>query len=114
MDSQHTHAVGELSPSVLFVTLVCLVILRWLGTALYRLCLSPVASIPGPRLAAITFWYEFYYDVWRKGQYTWKLKDLHKEYGKFSALNSSKVIYRLQANSFVQDPSSESIPPKFI
>ena len=48
---------------------------------IYRLFLSPLASIPGPRLAALTSWYEFYYDVIKPGQYVFKIKDLHEEYG---------------------------------
>lgn len=47
----------------------------------YRLYLSPIAGFPGPKLAALTFLYEFYYDVWQEGQYTWKIRDLHDKYG---------------------------------
>jgi hypothetical protein len=50
--------------------------------ALYRLVLSPIADFPGPRLAALSFWYEFYYDVILQGRYTWKIKELHERYGK--------------------------------
>lgn len=50
--------------------------------AVYRLYLSPVAKIPGPRLAALTFWYQFYYDVIKRGQYTRKIVDLHQQYGR--------------------------------
>jgi len=49
--------------------------------AIWRMYLSPIAGFPGPRFAALTFWNEFYYDVIRKGQYTWKLVDYHKKYG---------------------------------
>ena len=49
--------------------------------AIWRLYLSPVAHIPGPRFAALTFWNEFYYDVVLGGKYTWKLLDYHKKYG---------------------------------
>lgn len=52
----------------------------WL--AVYRLYLSPLAKIPGPKLAALSFWYECYYDVILPGRYTWKLEELHNTYGK--------------------------------
>ena len=49
--------------------------------SIYRLYYAPVAGFPGPRLAALTFFYEFYYDVWCEGHYTWKIQALHKQYG---------------------------------
>ena len=49
--------------------------------AIWRLYLSPVAHIPGPRFAALTFWNEFYYDVFLGGKYTWKLLEYHEKYG---------------------------------
>ncbi|KAI0906802.1 trichodiene oxygenase [Ustulina deusta] len=51
------------------------------GIAFYRLTLHPLARFPGPKLAAITRWYEAYYDVILDGQYTFKIKELHKKYG---------------------------------
>lgn len=56
----------------------------FLTLAVYRLYITPSAQFPGPKLAALTFWYEFYYDCWLGGQYTWKIEELHKEYGKFA------------------------------
>ncbi|KAE9367607.1 cytochrome P450 monooxygenase [Stipitochalara longipes BDJ] len=47
----------------------------------YRLYLSPIAHIPGPKLAALTRLYEAYYDLYLGGQYTFKIIELHKEYG---------------------------------
>ncbi len=56
--------------------------LRLVGFAIFkRLFLSPLAHIPGPKLAALTSWYEFYYDVVKPGRFVWKIKDLHAEYG---------------------------------
>ena len=56
--------------------------LGWLVYLLIsRLILSPLAGIPGPKLAALTSWYEFYYDVIKPGKFVWKIKDLHEEYG---------------------------------
>ncbi|KAG6365865.1 hypothetical protein INS49_000041 [Diaporthe citri] len=47
----------------------------------HRLFLHPLAKYPGPKLAAITRWYECYYDVIQNGQNTFKIKELHEEYG---------------------------------
>lgn len=48
---------------------------------IYRLYFHPLAKFPGPRLAIVTYWYEFYYDIVRRGQYTYKLRELHEKYG---------------------------------
>ena len=52
----------------------------------YRLLLSPIAKFPGPKLAAVTFWYEFYYDAILKGRYTFKIKEMHEKYGEYLPL----------------------------
>lgn len=50
----------------------------------YRLTIHPLARFPGPHLAAITRYYEAYYDVFCNGHYTFKIAELHKKYGKHS------------------------------
>jgi hypothetical protein len=57
--------------------------------AIYRLYLSPIAKFPGPKLAALTKWYEFYYEVVLRGKYSDHITELHKTYGKFGVINSS-------------------------
>lgn len=47
----------------------------------YRLFLHPLAKFPGPKLAAITRYYEGYFDVILNGQYTFKIALLHQQYG---------------------------------
>jgi hypothetical protein len=49
--------------------------------AITSLVLHPLAKIPGPKYAAITHYYQFYYDVIRRGRFPWKLKLLHEKYG---------------------------------
>ncbi|KAG6109713.1 hypothetical protein E4U31_006669 [Claviceps sp. LM219 group G6] len=56
-------------------------ILYAIVVAVQRLYLSPIAHIPGPRLAALTQYYEFYYDIILGGKYTFKILELHKKYG---------------------------------
>lgn len=66
----------------IFLTTVLLAILLTTAGAIRRLFLHPLAHIPGPRLAALTWWYEFYFDAVRPGQYVFKIQELHKQYGK--------------------------------
>lgn len=56
-------------------------ILIYVGRTTYSVYLGPLAKFPGPKIAAATLLYEFYYDIICKGQYTWKIKELHQKYG---------------------------------
>lgn len=58
-----------------------LLVLYCIGTAIYRLYLSPLAKIPGPKLAALTPWYNAYYDLVLGGQYVWRVEEMHRQYG---------------------------------
>jgi hypothetical protein len=53
--------------------------------AIYRLYLSPLSKFPGPKLAALTLWYEFYYDVVKNGKYLWEIEKMHEQYGTFQS-----------------------------
>ena len=66
--------------------------LGWVAYGIaYRLFLHPLANIPGPKLAALTSWYEIYYDVVMPGKYVWKIKDLHSEYGAIIRIAPNEV-----------------------
>ncbi|TVY18530.1 Cytochrome P450 monooxygenase SAT11 [Lachnellula arida] len=56
-------------------------------SSIWRLYLSPVARLPGPKLAALTQWYELYYDLIRSGKYVWKIGELHEQYGPIIGIN---------------------------
>ena len=62
-----------------------IVLLYVLSLIIYRLYFHPLAKFPGPKIAACTTLYEFYYDVVKDGQYIWQIKDLHQEYGEYPA-----------------------------
>ena len=63
--------------SILLASTIYLILL-----CAYRLFLHPLASFPGPPLAAITHWYEFYYDFFSPGgQYIFVIRDMHVKYG---------------------------------
>ncbi|KAI9710154.1 MAG: hypothetical protein M1820_002956 [Bogoriella megaspora] len=47
---------------------------------IHRLYYHPLRNVPGPRLAALTFWYETYYEVVQPARYTWKIGELHEQY----------------------------------
>ena len=78
----------KMSPQVLTAdnTIIILVaasiVLYILYGVIHRLYFNPLAKFPGPPLAAVTFWYEFYYDVIKRGRYTWKIAELHEKHGK--------------------------------
>ena len=69
------------SSASIFWLLLAAVVAHTLYGAIWRLYLSPLAHIPGPWFAKLTFWNEFYYDVVLKGRYTWKIADYHAHYG---------------------------------
>ncbi len=72
---------------VLAIAVLSVYLLYLVGLVIFRLYLSPIAKFPGPKLAAATYLYEGYYDVVKRGKYTFKIKDLHDEYGWFHAFH---------------------------
>ena len=46
-----------------------------------RLYFSPLSNFPGPKLAAATLWYEFFWDVVNPGFMIWRIQDMHRKYG---------------------------------
>ena len=82
-------------PPLPIVLVFCLVLTCYiLYGIVYRLYLSPIANFPGPKLAAVTFWYECYYDVLKGGRYSWKIADLHEKYGMYQCSQSSVSVMR--------------------
>jgi hypothetical protein len=47
----------------------------------YRLYFHPLAHVPGPPLARVTYLFEWYYDILLGGRFRYQLKKLHEKYG---------------------------------
>ncbi|KAF7548101.1 hypothetical protein G7046_g8791 [Stylonectria norvegica] len=88
-------AVQEIIAVLTWQQAVCLFGGIWLIYAVQlvvqRLWFSPLAHIPGPRLAALTQYYEFYYDIVLGGQYTFKIIDMHEKYGPIVRINPWEI-----------------------
>jgi hypothetical protein len=59
--------------------------------AFYRLFIHPLAGFPGPKLAAASYWYEYYFDCRLRGQYVFKIRDLHEQYGPIVRINPDEI-----------------------
>ncbi|KAI0315343.1 hypothetical protein OF83DRAFT_1022687, partial [Amylostereum chailletii] len=58
-----------------------------------RLFFHPLSRFPGPKLAAATYWYTTYYDVWKDGSLVEHLVELHKRYGPVVRIGPNDVRF---------------------
>ena len=71
-----------LTINMAYLILLLSTALCWLTyQSIYRLFFHPLSHIPGPRLAAVSYIYQFYFDVIKGGKYIWEVRRLHEEYG---------------------------------
>ncbi|KAF2832484.1 putative benzoate 4-monooxygenase cytochrome P450 [Ophiobolus disseminans] len=64
----------------------------YIAVSIYRIHFHPLAKLPGPKLAALTYWYEFYYDVYPyQFQYGFRIKQLHEQYGPIVRINPRHI-----------------------
>ncbi|KIK58356.1 hypothetical protein GYMLUDRAFT_1006072 [Collybiopsis luxurians FD-317 M1] len=66
---------------VLYTVLVSLLLSYLAGLALYQLFFHPLHKFPGPVLAAVSSWYEVYYNLIKGGEFITELERLHKLHG---------------------------------
>lgn len=87
-------------PSLLATSWPMLLVLGWLSylvtRSVYRVFLSPIAHIPGPKLAVVTRWYEAYYEIVLSGQYSFHIDKLHDKYG-IPRLSEASFLNRMWA-----------------
>ncbi|KAF2685008.1 cytochrome protein [Lentithecium fluviatile CBS 122367] len=70
--------------SVVLPAVFLLAVVYCFSLTIYRMYFSPIAKFPGTKLAAITHWYQKYFDLVAKrhgGQFLWEIKRMHEKYG---------------------------------
>ncbi|KAF1828860.1 cytochrome P450 [Decorospora gaudefroyi] len=81
--------------------LVRFVLLCWVAYSglrcLYNVCFHPLRKIPGPWMAAMTPFPDFWHDAVRRGNYIWEIQKMHKKYGPIVRINPNEV--------HIEDPS---------
>ena len=89
-----------------FIVYGMLIAAGWtLYGAVWRLYFSPLSKFPGPKIAALTQWYEFYYNIIRPGVFFHEIARMHEIYGMYrqflSGLQNSEASFpvnkRIQA-----------------
>ncbi|THV55127.1 hypothetical protein BGAL_0013g00120 [Botrytis galanthina] len=81
-----------------------------IAEATRRLYFHSLAHIPGPKLAALTWWYEFYFDVIQPGQYVFKIQELHKQYGPIIRITPDEL--HIQDVGFLDTVYAPSASPR--
>ncbi|KAH7880890.1 uncharacterized protein C8R40DRAFT_1075660 [Lentinula edodes] len=82
--------------------LLCSFFSFYIGTlVLYRLLFHPLRTFPGPVIAALTDWYEGYFNIVKGGAFITELERLHKVYGK---LGGPPISSPAHLNNFILSP----------
>lgn len=68
------------NPAHLGYTLLLFLVFSGLWVSCKRLYFHPLRKIPGPLLARLTGWWEFYFDVVDNGTLVKRLPRLHEKY----------------------------------
>lgn len=84
---------ASLSLPKIALTISTLFIIYTITKLIYRLFLHPLSHFPGPKLAAVTFWYEAYFDVFLNpgGQFIYHLDTLHEQYGPIIRVSPEEI-----------------------
>ena len=71
-------------PDFILSSFVCLAVFL-VYHVIHRLYFHPLSKFPGPWIAALTRWYEFYHDVIQDGTYVKYYPVLHAKYSELIA-----------------------------
>ncbi|ESU07768.1 hypothetical protein SNK03_002696 [Fusarium graminearum] len=95
MDSKSTWETVDVRGIASFksvATLVGVWFLYRIFVALYNISpFHPLSRFPGPKIAAVSYLYEAYYDWWRVGRYGKVIRDMHERYGPIVRINPDEL-----------------------
>ncbi|KAF3482546.1 benzoate 4-monooxygenase cytochrome P450 [Arthroderma uncinatum] len=80
-----------MEPLNLLTALILALFSYFVIQTIYRLYFHPLSKFPGPKLAAIGRYYEFYFSVIKGGMYIWEVQRMHEEYGPIIRINHREL-----------------------
>ncbi|KAI5797759.1 cytochrome P450 [Geopyxis carbonaria] len=112
LDAARVYLPGALAQLQLPYTIPALTIVYFLSLAAYRLFFHPLKGFPGPRLAAVSFIYECWFNFFLFGEFANHLHVLHDRYGPVVRFGPNKLHFSdprayhtiYSTDDFVKDP----------
>jgi hypothetical protein len=87
----HPVATSRFGLGLIFGAILIFLAYKILST-LFSYFTFPIRDIPGPRIAAITRYYEFYYNAIKHFSYAQKVAELHQQYDQANQLTRCLVF----------------------
>ncbi|KAJ5719775.1 benzoate 4-monooxygenase cytochrome P450 [Penicillium malachiteum] len=84
-------SIGSLSISQMIGSLLLVIRLKAVWTVVYNLFFHPLKNFPGPTLAAATYLYEYWFEIFRGGTYLFEVERLHEIYGPIIRFNPDEI-----------------------
>ncbi|KAJ5116547.1 Cytochrome P450, partial [Penicillium angulare] len=73
------------------ITLIAGILLFLVGRTVYRLFFHPLCKFPGPKLAAASSMYEFYFSVLKGGMFIREMEKIHEKYGPIVRISPNEL-----------------------
>jgi len=92
------NSLSESPRAAILATIARIIFVRSFTAVFYRLLLSPLAKFPGPKLAAVTGLYEFYFNFFKNGKFVFEIERLHNIYGMHTFQDEHMTIESIDTN----------------